>query len=219
MRKCFLGAVALVVLLSGTSVDASVTLGQSDSFSTSDTLGWTMGFNQIIPPAVVSTGGPQGVSDGYLQIVSTGGGSANSKLVMFNQIQWTGDFIAAGVTRINLDMANFGTNALSMRVAIQDNFGSDFSSTIPVPLAADGHWHSASFDMSPSAFTQTQGSSTATHALSNVGDLRLLSSANPSFFGDTIAATVGFDNITAVPEPGVGGVILAALAVGFRRRR
>jgi hypothetical protein len=220
MRKCVVfGAVALLFVLSGARVEG-VTLGQADRFSTNDPLGWTMGPNAVMLPIVISTGGPQGANDGFLEVISTGTGSANSKMIMFNASQWTGDYIDTGVTRINLDMANFGTNPLSMRVAFQDNFGAEFSSTIPIPLPADGGmWHSESFDLSPSAFTKIQGTSTATQALQNVGVLRLLSSANPSFMGDTIAATAGFDNITAVPEPGVGGMIIVAIAVGMRRRQ
>ena len=221
MRKCVVfGAVALVVVLSGGRVEG-VTPGQADRFSTSDPLGWTMGPNAVMLPIVISTGGPQGANDGYLKVISTGTGSANSKMIMFNASQWTGDYIDSGITRINLDMANFGNNPLSMRVAFQDNFGAEFSSTVPILLPVDGGvWHSVSFDMSPSAFTKIQGTSTATQALQNVGVLRILSAANgPSYLGETIAATAGFDNITAVPEPGVGGVMLGALAVGMRRRR
>ena len=220
MRKCvFLAAAILAVALCVARLDASVVLGQSDTFQTSDAMGWTIGPNGGFVPAVISTGGPQGANDGYLQLISTGGSKQNSKLVMYNPFQWTGNFVSAGVTRMDLDMANFGPNALSMRVGFQDNVGSEFSSTVPYPLPADGQWHHASFDMSPSAFTLIQGGSTASQALSNVGVLRLLSSTNPAYIADTIAATVGFDNITAVPEPGVGGVIAGCALLLVKRRR
>ena len=221
MRKCVVfGALALVVVLSGARVEG-VTPGQADTFSTSDPAGWTMGPNAVMLPIVISSGGPQGANDGYLEVISTGTGSANSKMIMYNPFQWTGDYIDSGVTRINLDMANFGNNPLSMRVAFQDNFGAEFSSTVPILLPVDGGvWHSVSFDMSPSAFTKIQGTSTATQALQNVGVLRILSAAKaPAYLGDTIAATAGFDNITAVPEPGSGMAMALLLPLCVRPRR
>ena len=166
MRKCVCGVAAvLAVAIFIGRVDASVTLGQSDTFSTSDTLGWTMGANSTILPTVISTGGPQGAGDGYLQAISTGTSKANSKMVVFNGFQWTGNYISAGVTRIDVDLANFGTNPLSMRVAFQDNFGSEFSSTVPFPLPADGgQWHHASFDMSPSEYRRERWGAPAMQA-------------------------------------------------------
>jgi len=197
---------------------AGVTLGQTDTFQTPDALGWTIGINSPLVPTVISTGGPQGANDGYLQVISTGSGKANSKLVMFNQSQWTGNYIAAGVTQINTQMANFGANPLSMRVAFQDSFGTEYASTLGIPLPADGRWRAVTFDMTPSAFTVIQGTSPIEQSLADVGLLRILSAANgPAYIADTIAATVGFDNITAVPEPALLAPLLATALL--RRKR
>jgi hypothetical protein len=197
-------------------VVGQVTLGHVDNFQSLDTSGWTMGLNSIMLPTVISTGGPMGANDASLEVISTGGSKANSKMITFNACQWTGNYVAAGVTSITTEMADFGLNPLFMRIAIQDNFGSEYGSTTAVMLPADSRWHPLSFDMMPSGLTLIQGGSSATQSLSNVGVLRVLSAQNaPSFMGDTVKATLGIDDITAVPEPG----LLAPLALlGFFRR-
>jgi hypothetical protein len=222
MSRCnmFRGAALAVALFFITPALATITLGQVDSFQTSDTLGWTVGSNAFFFPTVISTGGPQGANDGYLQLISTGSGKANSRLIMSNSGQWVGDFIDAGVTQITAQIANFGPNPLSMRVAFQDSFGTDCYSTLGIPLPADSQWHVVTFDMTASGLTvMPPGSSPINQALADVGSLRILSSVNgPNFFfGDTIAATVGFDDIAAVPEPALIAPILACVLL--RRKR
>jgi hypothetical protein len=178
-----------------------------------------MGPNSPQLPFAVSTGGPQGANDGFVQAVSTGTSGANSKMIMFNQDQWTGNYVAAGVTQITAELANLGANPLSMRIAIQDNVGSEYGSTVASALPADGQWHLISFNLSASGLSLIQGSSSPTQALSNVGMLRILSAANgPSFIGDTVAATLGADDIAAVPEPITVLPVLIAMSLFLRRR-
>ena len=45
-------------------------MGQIDTFSAASTLGWANGPNGVAP-VVISTGGPAGVGDGYLQAAPT----------------------------------------------------------------------------------------------------------------------------------------------------
>ena len=97
----------------------AVTVGQVDDFQGGTTQGWLEGAISPNPPTNVPDGGPLGVGDNYLQNVSSGGFGAGSRQVMFNLVQWSGDYVTAGVTRIEADMANFGATALSMRIAIE----------------------------------------------------------------------------------------------------
>jgi hypothetical protein len=188
----------------------TITLGQIDDFQSLMTVGWTMGPNSPQLPFVVNTGGPLGANDAFVKAVSTGTTGANSKMIMFNQQQWTGNYISAGVTGITTEMANLGSNPLYMRVAIQDTFGSEYGSTTAVPLPPDGHWYPVSFDMTASGLSFIQGGSSLNTALSNVGVLRILSAKNgPQFVGDTVQATLGVDDISALPEPSITPVIVA----------
>lgn len=221
MRQCI--GFACLMLAMGVCLSSpaggQVTLGQVDNFQSLDTSGWTMGLNSIMLPTVISSGGPQGGDDAWLEVISTGGTKANSKMITFNAQQWTGNYVAGGVTAITAQMADFGPSPLYMRIAIQDNFGSEYGSTSAFMLPADGQWHQVTFDMTPAGLSLIQGGSSATQALSNVGVLRILSAQNaPSFMADTVQATLGIDDITAIPEPtGLCAVCLLVLLPRHRR--
>ena len=133
---------AFVTILAIATVSANPILGQSDTFSTTSTLNWTNGA-PATDPLVISTGGPAGAGDGYLQVTANNSGSAG-KLTIFNRSQWAGDFSAAGIFSIEMDLANFGASALSLRVALKSGTFSNspgFLSTTAFALSADGQWH------------------------------------------------------------------------------
>ncbi len=56
--------------------------------------------------------------------------------------------------------------------------------------------------------------------LGDVRQLRLFHGSSASFPGEAIAATLGLDNVTAVPEPAAAWLLLPGLAalIGWRRR-
>src|SRR5204862_1256359 len=108
----------------------AVDFGQIDDFQDGTAMAWDEGIVSPNRPTNVANGGPAGAGDAYLRNVSTGGvGGSGSRQVMFNRSQWTGDFGAAGVTRIEGDLANFGTTPLSIRVALKGPMGSWYVST------------------------------------------------------------------------------------------
>jgi hypothetical protein len=201
---------------------AVIVLGQIDDFEIGTTLNWEEGSPSPNPPTNVPTGGPAGMDDNYLQNVSSGGGGPGSRMVMFNQDQWAGDYAAAGVDLIAVHAANFGSVELLLRVTIfSGNSGTWFSSTTPFTLPADGIWRSLSFPLTDLALTQGGGSESLGLVLANVRELRILSSDAPDSLGASLAGTLGIDNIAAVPEPSTlltlaVGAVLLALA---RRRR
>jgi hypothetical protein len=121
-------------------------------------------------------------------------------MVMFNQVQWNGDYNAAGASRLTADMANFGATPLHMRVAIRGGPGFTlFGSTTAIDLPPDGVWRPVSFDLTPSAMTNIGGADTLAVVLGSVFELRVLSAeAGPSGTGDPIKATLGMDNLRAV---------------------
>jgi hypothetical protein len=123
---------------------------------------------------------------------------------MFNTAQWAGDFDDAGVTRVTGDFANFGANALYLRLTFQGGGdGSRYSSTTANVLPPDGAWHRFAFDLTAGAMTALNGTASLSEVLSNVTSLRLLSAkSGPGFIGDMGDSTLGIDNLRAARQPG-----------------
>ncbi len=200
----------------------AIFLGQIDDFSDGTTGNWAIG-NASSPfaPVNISSGGPFDATespDAFLQLSSSGTMGAGSKLVSFNINQWTGDFFGAGVTGISLDLNNLGSNPVTFRLALA-GAESTFGSNQGFSLTPGTGWQQATFDFTASDFTQFSGTATFEQAFAGVTELRLLSSTNPAFSGETIAATVGVDNIQAIPEPStlmlsLTGVMV--LIIGYR---
>ncbi|MCG8511794.1 MAG: hypothetical protein MI741_21475, partial [Rhodospirillales bacterium] len=110
-----------------------------DDFEDTTTQGWRVGApGGGAQPINVSTGGPNGAGDAYLQYSSAGGGGPLSRLVFFNDSQWTGDFIGEGITQITADVNNLGSTELELRLAfgtgVSGNSGSWFVSTDSITL-------------------------------------------------------------------------------------
>src|SRR5580704_1363575 len=106
----WLTVVMLILILMFTLLPtpvSGITLGQIDTFQDASTDGWTDG-SAGDNLAIVTTGGPAGFNDYFLQVSS--GGSFPSRLITFNDSQWLGNYVAAGVTRVEMDLKNFGPN-------------------------------------------------------------------------------------------------------------
>lgn len=190
----------------------AVSLGQVDTFQDGTAQGWQTGLG---PVANIATGGPAGAGDRYAQYTSSGSAGANSRMVIFNAAQWLGDYGGSGVTRVEMDLNNFSAPTLSIRLAFFLDAFTGYVSSAPFTLAGNSGWQHAGFDLVPGNFTAIGSPGDFPTLLSNFnGQLRILSAASPSLMGDTVAATVGYDNIQAVPEPGtltlvVGAALLA----------
>ncbi|WOO39379.1 PEP-CTERM sorting domain-containing protein [Rubellicoccus peritrichatus] len=212
-----------VAALALVSFEASaISIGFSNDFST-DVEGWQHGNVTSDSPTRIATGGPGGGSDPFMQFAS---GTGVARLAAFNTDSgWTGDYTTAGVTGISLDVNNTGATALDLRFAITGP-GGGWVSTNSVSLGAGSGWTSILIPIDAGSLTAT-GAAGATAAGTNVGQtlggvtqLRLISSAGgANFRGDAITATLGVDNVTAVPEPGTYAMILGALGLGFAAYR
>lgn len=203
MKKKMLELIFITLLMTiifGIDASAQITNNQTDNFEDGTVQNWSEGSNSPNPPANIADGGPGGTGDNYLQNVSSGGGGAGSKLVMFNTVQWKGDYTSNGVTDISMHMNNLGATNLEMRLAFDGN-GGRFSSTNAVSLSAGSGWQTVVFPIGPSDLTSVDGGTDVNATLGNVTELRILHNTSPSWRGASIAATLGVDNITASDIP------------------
>ena len=216
----------LAALLSGALLALSpaargVALAQLDDFQDGTVKNWANG-GPAADPLNITTGGPLGLSDNYLQITADGSGSGG-KLTSYNRSQWLGNYNAAGVTAIAMDLKGFsspGSAALSIRFALKTGTGSTpgYVSTAAFSLPIDGLWHHAVFSLS--AMTAVGSPGTLASVLSNPGEARILhAAAADTVHGDNIVGQFGVDNIQALPEPTAGGLCAAGLGAFLLRRR
>ncbi len=230
VRATLLIALA-AAMLCATSARAIVN-GQIDTFEDGTSDFWMNGMGNL----AVSTGGPGGAGDHFLQIVADGNG-AGGKLVGFNSNQWTGNFTLAGVNAVEMDLKAFsiiGASTLTIRIAFRSATGaftsagaSGYVSPVAFTLSADGQWHHAIFNFSSLTPINSSGGipplPLATF-LTGPAEFRIINAVSAtSLIGDNIISVLGIDNIHAIPEPGslaaLGGLALGAVAFGRRRRR
>jgi hypothetical protein len=196
----------------------AVTPGQVQTFDDAVS-GWVIGGGGAtfdIP--IEATGGPAGAGDRYMELVATGGSGPGSRLSAQNFGIWTGDYIAAGVTAIGMAVQNFGPDDLHLRLVFVDGDAAAplnvALSTEPVIVPAGSGWRAIQFDVSPGSFTAALGS--VAPALESTDELRIFHNPDPFFIpfdNPAVAATLGVDNITAVPEPAGWAMMLAGLAL------
>lgn len=224
--KHFTGVVMLVCA-SGVA-RAQLNVGQIDTFEDGTTMGWTAGYASTqlpLPPTNISTGGPTGVDDNYLQITATGGMGPGSRLSAFNLAQWAGDYIDAGITSIGMDVRNFGPDDAYLRLRFADPMAgppTNVAITDSVFLPAGGDWTSISFAIDASSLIAILGERQT--ALSDATELRIFHNPEADFPGPPVGPPpvnlmLGVDNIVAPPEPSAALVLGTVLLWGSRRRR
>ncbi len=201
LRAFCVASIAALATIDSPSLFA-VTAGQVDTFQAAGTAGWTDGHGGDNVLNIV-TGGPVGTGDRYLQ-VSSGSFDSESHLITFNQSQWLGNYVTTKVVGLKMDLKNFGTAALPMRIAIREGSAGQttpgYSSTTAFSLPTDGQWHkSVFFPLAAGTMTAINGPKAFATDLASVLDFRLLSSTAPNTIGDALNARFGVDNITAIP--------------------
>jgi len=233
--------ISSLIFLFYSSVAGAVTIGQIDDFEQGTFQNWQMGAAVPINSHLtnIADGGPAGIGDNYLQVNSNGTFTAGGRLTLFNSLQWTGDYIAAGITTIVMNLNNFSSSeSLNLRLAINggvtDHLGNVtgglFSTQASVSLDSSSGWTQVSFSLRPdnlvpvSRLNFTTGNDVLS-TLANVTELRLINGNIPSWTGDPVTATIGIDNISAVPLPaaiflfvsGIAGLCTLQLGRQFKR--
>jgi hypothetical protein len=189
-------------LLSGCALVAcsgvlrAVEVGHIDDFE-SGTAGWTGA-----GPSVVDSGGPAGDGDAYLEVVAGGGNGPGSRASTYNiGSAWIGDYAAAGITSIDLDLMNVESSSgpLSMRLVLfgPNSTNNRWTSTDAVMIPNDGQWQHVSFPIDGSTITRVMGGATYEDMLENVVRVMIRHDpGTPTGTGATIQATFGMDNVT-----------------------
>jgi hypothetical protein len=219
---------ALTVITASTAWAVPVGL---DDFEDGTTAGWHVGdLAHPAPPVNISTGGPAGIDDAYLQLQAFGGSGPGSRLSALNLSQWTDDFTS--VSAIGMDVNNFGPEDLVLRllfVNFPDAPGppTDVAWTLaPIVVPSGGGWNNVIFSLSAANLFAPFG--TVGGALADVDELRIFHNPNPFFGGPSVGAppvvaTLGIDNIgvivetTEVPEPASMLLMLVGLGAGARK--
>jgi hypothetical protein len=178
MMRCLLAAAGTAAMMLAAAAWAVDPL-QVDDFEDGTTMGWEEGAPSPNPPVNVPDGGPGGAGDAYLENASSGGTGAGSRMVMFNNAQWTGDYVAAGV------------------VALEGAGGGRYASVDPVVLPAGSGWLLVVFDLTDAGMVQVGGAQTLAEVLASVTELRVLASNVPDWNGAALVATVGMDNLAS----------------------
>jgi hypothetical protein len=230
MRSKVLSTAIFCAALSALPAAHAVGPGEVDTFS-SGIEGWFAGGGPSasvppIPPTVVASGGPAGAGDSFLQLTANGSDGAGGRLVGMNAAQWAGNYTAAGISAIAMDLRNLANTDLNIRLYFEDPIPgppvNEAVTTQSVLLAAGGNWTHVVFPILASDLTVLQGS--ATTLLSNTTVLRIFSGVEADFPPARIAGALGVDNIqaiAAVPEPTTLALFASGvgwLALRTRRR-
>jgi len=188
--RWLLGILLLAGLLLQPAVGAAVVLGQIDTFQDGTLQNWDAGLGGIeppFPPIVIPDGGPLGAGDAFMQITGIGGlPNPGSRISVANRdLQWSGNYLAAGVNVITLSLKNTGATGLVVRLSIGDvAVGSLPPLNIAVTkdsvvLPTGGGWVAATFHITPGKMAAARGNVQA--ALTNAGELRIIHNPNPTF--------------------------------------
>ncbi len=178
---------------------------------------WQSGNPDPNPPVLLPDGGPLGPGDTALRISSSGGVGPGSRLVAYTTSDFTGDFTSAGVTGLALDLRNAGSTNLNIHIALNGPGGWFVTPGQAVNRFAP--WNAYEFALTRDALN-SGGGTDVDATLASVTQVRILHSTSADQFrADPISAQLLVDNIRAVPEPHLLGLLSLASLTRSRRKR
>lgn len=192
----------LLMFLAFGIVSAQVTLNQVDDFEDGTEKNWFEAGASAAMAENISTDGPAGVDDNYLRDYTTQSpGGPGSRMIIRNNMQWSGDFSSAGVGSVLMDVRALNVD-ITVRISVTGP-GGNFSSPGFI-VAAETGWNSIIIPISTTdmlvAPAGNDGSSAGTDVnatMSGVTEFRILSNTSPSWIGEVTDAEMHLDNITA----------------------
>lgn len=208
---------ALLILLSAALPPPAraLTPGQFEDFQDGTIQGWTSRFGTTQTSAVADAG-PAGIGDYALEV------AFSQKAVVYNELNYRGDWTAAGLHDIEFAMLSPTENAtdltLWLGISAMGEPGPGGSGDTYVTLASqsvpsDGLWHTVSFDVTASGWGDWGGNDVV-NALTDVAQLRIVHSATRDFIGAPGITSILIDTPAQVPEPATLAVGLISLAAG-----
>ncbi|MBT8135610.1 MAG: thrombospondin type 3 repeat-containing protein [Gammaproteobacteria bacterium] len=219
MIKHCVRVLAASLLLAGSAQAQDIALGLLDNFEDCEvfpcdpatTLGWKQGV--LIPPEsqpmAIPGGGDSGADDAYLEMSDLGDTPNHG---MFNEEpRWTGDYIAAGVNKVRVNVTNFSATPLNLRLGIRDAgqgaSGNCWISATPFVVETPLVWTNAQFIIDESTMIQVEGTGTFEDTARNVAQIRIISSeAGKLCGGDDINAISGYDDFQTDADTDLDGV-------------
>ena len=225
VRGKFGGAVILLALLLFAPPASAIVFGQLDTFQDGTTNGWTNG-PFAVPVTNINGGGPGGPGDRYIQVTADGSG-AGGRLTTFNFTTWTGDFISAGITTLEIDLLNESAVPLSIRFAFKVELVQNAPGylTAPMLLPVGSGWQHFSISITAANVIPVNSPSPYNTFFSNIMETRIIHSVGANDVnGDPVVGQLGIDNIHAIPETSItalaatGLLVLAAQSARLRRR-
>jgi hypothetical protein len=188
---------SLLLTIQAVPLSAMIMPGQVDDFENGLSSWQAGGFTNPNRPDIQTSGGIDG---DFMRLRSNGSFGSGGKLVVFNTDQWTGDYLDADLSAIQMQVNNLGTSNLVLRLILNDQaHGQTLTTKAPVNLPAGSGWMTVSFPLDAS---NLMGGSFNT-VMASVTELNLIHSPNivsTRSSSPNISATLGVDNITAVPR-------------------
>ncbi len=181
----------------------AVTYDQVDDFQDPNdaAAGWRGGSGGTAIPRRVANGGPGGDGDAYLRVATL-----RYHLATKNTDQWTGNYLAAGIDAIEMDLNLIrpGTDAIEIRIMLLGPGGVFASANLTDPIAT-GAWQRYRFGLTAADLVHvTGGTGDLDDTLVDVSKLLIRHDrAEPTVPGNHpphVTARLGIDNIHAVPE-------------------
>jgi hypothetical protein len=193
---------AIVLALLIASQATAVTSDQVDDFQSfgGRTADWRGGVG-FTAQRRVATGGPGGAGDAYMRV-----STRRYHLATKNTDQWAGDYLAAGVVAIEMDLNHIepGEDIVEVRIMLLGPGGTFASANLTDPISTDA-WQHYRFGLTADDLVHVaDGTGDLNDTLSAVRKLLIRNDrADPTPPGEHpphITARIGIDNIHAVPE-------------------
>ena len=198
-RLAWMGLLALTLFARPA---AAVTLGQIDDFQNPTvqfpTFRW-LGSSVVN----LANAGPLGAGDNALEAANGSMG-----ITVFNEVQWKGNFPAAGITQIRMDVQNPNAFDLKLRIGISKGAhplpmggGAVYVTAQSQTVLTGGAWQTVTFDVKATDFIAADGNNeenrNAPAALAEVFHMRIIHNPTAGPFTSTGVGKMRLDNIMA----------------------